>query len=625
MFFGAASVFARRGLVAAMFASVPAQETAPVSPSLFADMKWRDIGPHRGGRTVAVAGHRRQPYTFYIGVCNGGVWKTTDAGRTWMPIFDDQPTGSIGAIAVAPSDPEHRLRRQRRRAARGPTSRPATASTSPPTPARRGRTSGCATRQQIPHIDVDPRNPNRLFVAVLGHPYGPNEERGIFRSTDGGKTFQKVLYKDENTGGNDVDIDPVDPDIVYATLWEARQGPWENAAWAGTGGGIFKSTDGGTTWKQLTNGLPEASCRPNIAIAPSEPEAAVRDGGLCSRARRRGRRASTDRTTRARRGRASPPTRAPPAASAAATCRAHRRPEEPGHASIMAGTVTWKSTDGGKTWAAFKGAPGGDDYQSGWINPNNPDIILLVADQGAVITLNGGQSWSSWYNQPTAQLYHVTADNAFPYRVCSGQQESGSACVASRGNDGADHLPRLAPGGRGGIRLRRARSARPRHRLRRASVTRYDRRTGQVSNIGPSGRTRGARPAGTFRTVRTSRWCSRTVDPHALFYANNTCGRRWTAAALDADQPRPDAEDVGRAGERRQVPRQRAAKPQPARRHLHRGAVATATSTASGSAPTTALIHDDGGRRPALERRDTAAASSRGRRFRSSTPGTSIR
>src|SRR5215203_5616622 len=234
-------------------ATAPAQQApaqaAAMRPSLFGEMRWRNIGPYRAGRTKAAAGHPSQPYTFYIGMVNGGVWKTMDAGRTWKPIFDDQPTGSIGWVAVAPSDPNilyvgsgEGLPRPDLAVGDG-VYRSADA----------GKTwTHLALRdtQQIPKLAIDPRNANRLFVAALGHPYGPNEERGIFRSTDGGRTFEKVLYKDENTGGNDVDIDPSNPEIVYATMWEERQGPWENAVWAGTGGGIFKSIDGGTTWKQ---------------------------------------------------------------------------------------------------------------------------------------------------------------------------------------------------------------------------------------------------------------------------------------------------------------------------------------------------------------------------------------
>ncbi len=208
-------------------------------------MKWRSIGPSRGGGTRASVGVPSQPNVFYIGAVNGGVWKTTDYGRTWNPIFDDQPTGSIGAIAVAPSDPSIMYvgsgeGLQRPDLSTGDGIYKSTDA---------GKTwthLGLRDGQQIPQIAIDPKNPNRLFVAVLGHPYGPNPERGIFRSTDGGQTFAKVLFKDENTGGCDVALDPSNPDTVYACLWEARQGPWENAAWTGTNGGLFKSTDGGT-------------------------------------------------------------------------------------------------------------------------------------------------------------------------------------------------------------------------------------------------------------------------------------------------------------------------------------------------------------------------------------------
>src|SRR6202163_708074 len=241
------------------------------NPDLFNSLHWRSIGPFRGGRTRAVAGVPSQPNVFYIGAVNGGVWKTDDYGRTWTPIFDDQPTGSIGAIAVAPSDSNiiyvgsgEGLQRPDLSVGDGIyKSKDA------------GKTwthLGLRNGQQIPQIAVDPRNANRLFVAVLGHPYGPNQERGIFRSIDGGQTFQKVLYKDENTGGSDVEIDPSNPDLVYAALWEARQGPWENGAWNGTHGGMFKSTDGGNTWRPLTRGLPEEGVtQASIAIAASRP------------------------------------------------------------------------------------------------------------------------------------------------------------------------------------------------------------------------------------------------------------------------------------------------------------------------------------------------------------------
>ena len=274
------------GLSAPTVARLSPQEAPQVSPSLFAEMKWRNIGPFRAGRTKAAAGHRSQPFTFYIGMVNGGVWKTTDAGRTWKPIFEDQPTGSIGAIAVAPSDANvvyvgtgEGLPRPDLAVGDG---------IYKSTDAGKTWTHlGLRDAQQIPKIAVDPNDANRLFVAALGHPYGPNKERGIFRSLDGGRTFQQVLFKDENTGGKDVDIDPANPNIVYATMWEQRQGPWENGAWNGTNGGLFKSTDGGTTWTQMKQGLPDGVDQRGAGDRAVESAPSVRDAR--SRRRRHGR------------------------------------------------------------------------------------------------------------------------------------------------------------------------------------------------------------------------------------------------------------------------------------------------------------------------------------------------
>ncbi|MBV9405028.1 MAG: glycoside hydrolase, partial [Acidobacteriaceae bacterium] len=382
-----------------------------LDPKLFQEMKWREIGPYRGGRTRALAGVPSQPNVFYIGAVNGGVWKTNDYGRTWKPIFDHEPTGSIGAIAVAPSDPNivyvgsgEGLQRPDLSTGDGIYKS-----------IDGGQTwthLGLQDGQQIPHIAIDPRDPNRLFVAVLGHPYGPNEERGLYFSNDGGKTFEKILYKDENTGANDVEIDPSNPHVIYASLWEARQGPWENSSWSGTGGGIFKSKDGGKTWKPLTQGLPQQGVvQANLAIAPSNPKriyAAVASphGGLgiyrSDDAGETWAPVTRDSRPAARIGGGDLPV---PAVD----------PQDE-QVVYVASTVTWKSMDGGQTWTGFRGAPGGDDYQSIWINPNNPNVILIVSDQGAIVTVNGGETWSSWFTQPTAQMYHVATDNAFPYR-----------------------------------------------------------------------------------------------------------------------------------------------------------------------------------------------------------------
>src|SRR5450432_2683680 len=249
---------------------VYALASPPPEQDLSSILRWRNIGPFRGGRTRAVAGVPSQPNVFYCAQVNGGVFKTTDYGRTWQPIFDDQPTGSVGALAVSISNPDviyvgsgEGLHRPDLSIGDGVYKS-----------IDAGKTwthLGLRDGQQIAQLAIDPRNPDRLFVAVAGHPYGPNEERGIFRSLDGGKSFEKVLYKDENTGGADVQIDPANPEIVYASLWESREGPWENSAWNGGNGGVFKSTDGGKSWARLTNGLPEAIVQANLAVAPSSP------------------------------------------------------------------------------------------------------------------------------------------------------------------------------------------------------------------------------------------------------------------------------------------------------------------------------------------------------------------
>ena len=386
---------------------------------------------------------------------------------------------------------------------------------------------GLRDAQQIAQIAVDPKNADRVFVAVAGHPYGPNEERGIFASTDGGKTFSKVLYKDENTGGADVQIDPVHPEIVYASLWEAREGPWENAAWKGTAGGIFKSVDGGKTWKKLTNGLPADVVQANIAIAPSAPNTLFAAVGMMKESR----------LYRSENG-----------GESWMIATEDRRPGngigggdlpvvrfDPKNPKIVysASVVCWKSTDGGKTWIGFRGAPGGDDYQNVWINPDNTDIILLGSDQGAIVTVNGGQTWSSWYNQSTAQLFHVNADNAFPYRLCSGQQESGSVCVASRGNDGAITFREWHPVGAEEYGYVTPDPLDP-DILYGGKLSRFDRRTAQAIEILP-------KPfrSDEFRMIRTQPIIFSPLDPHLLFFAANTIwkthdgGEHWDQISPD--------------------------------------------------------------------------------------------
>src|SRR6266852_3628179 len=401
---------------------------------LYSEMRWRCIGPFRGGRTVAMSGVPHQPNVFYMAAVNGGVWKTTDFGNTWNPIFDDQATGSVGALAVAPSDPNiiyvgSGEGLQRPDLATGDGVYKSTDA---------GKTwthlQNLRDAQQITAILVDPKDPNRVFVAAEGHPYGPNAERGVFRSTDGGQSFQKVLYKDENTGAADLAFDPANPQTIYAVLWAARVAPWEirsGESFISAGSGIFKSADGGSNWRPLTKGLPTADDglgRIGIAVSRSEPNRiyatveAKKNAGVyrSDDAGETWKQINSDRRIGGR----------GPGAMGIAIA-----PDNP-EVIYVANTTTWKSTDGGKTFVGFKGAPGGDDYQRIWISTENPQIIALSSDQGAVISVNGGATWSSWYNQPTAQFYHVTTDNRFPYWVYGAQQESGSVATLSRSDYG---------------------------------------------------------------------------------------------------------------------------------------------------------------------------------------------
>jgi len=499
---------------------------AHLDPSLLQSLHWRGIGPYRGGRTRAAAGVPSQPNVFYIGVCNGGVWKTNDYGRTWTPIFDQQPTGSIGSVAVAESDPNvvyagsgEGLHRPDLSVGDGIYKS-----------IDAGKTwthLGLRDGQQIPALAVDPHDPNKVFAAVSGHPYGPNEERGVFRSTDGGQTFQKVLGKDENVGADDVLIDPTDSNIVYATLWEARQGPWENGAWNGSNGGVFKSTDGGATFQPLTGGLPKEIVQAHIGISRSNPlmlfaSVATKEGVKLYRSSDAGKNWTVATSDPRPAGRIGGGDLSVPAFD----------PKNP-NIVYMVSTVTWKSTDGGKTWTGFRGAPGGDDYQNIWINPNNPQTILLASDQGAIITVNGGLTWSSWYNQPTAQMYHVNADNAFPYRLCGGQQESGSACVASRGNDGQVTMREWHPvaAEEYGYVVPDPLDA---DIVYGGKLTRYDRRTAQAQNIMPKP-FRGPE----FRVLRTEPIVFSPINPHILYFAANTLwktadsGQNWKQVSPD--------------------------------------------------------------------------------------------
>jgi photosystem II stability/assembly factor-like uncharacterized protein len=512
-------------LVAAAVASPAAAQK--VDPSLYSSLEWRMIGPFRAGRTIGATGVRGQPNVFYVGVNNGGVWKTTDYGRVWTPIFDAQPTGSIGDLAVAPSNPNV-IYVGTGEGVQRPDLSTGDGVYKSTDAGKTWRHLGLRDGQQIGGVIVDPRDENRIFVAVLGHPYGPNPERGVYRSTNGGETFERVLYKDENTGAIQVAFDPANPQIVYADLWAGRQGPWENASWNGPLSGLFKSVDGGTTWRQLTTGLPTTAQglgRIGFTIAPSDPRRmyATVDAPTLGGIYRSDDAGETWRRT-------NDEVRVWGRASDFAEVKV-----DPRNPDVMysANTSTYRSTDGGKTFTAIKGAPGGDDYHRIWINPDNPDIMLIASDQGATITVNAGKTWSSWYNQPTAQFYHVITDNRIPYWVYGGQQESGSVGTTSRGDYGAitfrewnqvgaeeygyiapDPLdPNIIYGGK---------------------ISRFDQRSREVQNISPE-----AVRSGKYRFLRTAPIIFSPVDPHILYFGSNVLfktlngGHSWDIVSPD--------------------------------------------------------------------------------------------
>jgi photosystem II stability/assembly factor-like uncharacterized protein len=522
----------------------PALTFSQVPESTYQELHWRMIGPFRGGRTRAACGVPSQPNVFYMAPVNGGIWKTDDYGRTWNPIFDHESTQSIGAIAVAASDPKvvyvasgEGLHRPDLSVGNG-----IYKSTNA------GKTwthLGLRDGYQIPAVAVDPRDPNRVFAAVLGHPYGPNEERGLYRSTDGGQNWQKVIAKDENTGASDVEIDPSNPDTVYASIWEAREGPWEDGnEFNGTSGGLFKSTDGGATWNQLTSGLPEDLSQIYVAIAPSDPRRLYATIGTASgklgvyRSDDAGGNWSQITNDLRPSGRIGGGDLPVPKVD----------PKNP-DLVYVASTVTMRSTDGGKTWSGFRGAPGGDDYQNLWINPNDGNIILLVSDQGALVTVNRGQTWSSWYNQPTAQLYHVIATNTFPYKVCAGQQESGSVCTLSRGNDGAITFRDWHPVGviEYGYVAPDPLNEDIIYGGGRNEVSKFHFSTGEVQNVTPI-----PLRDPKYRADRTEPLMFSPVDPHTLYYASNVLfktsdgGNTWQTISPDLTRENPGVpESVG--------------------------------------------------------------------------------
>ena len=536
-----------------------------VDPSLFQELHWRLIGPFRGGRVLAVSGVPGEADHFYFGSVNGGVWETNDAGRTWQPIFDSQPVASIGALAVAPSNPhviyvgtgEADMRSD---IAQGDGMYKSLDG---------GKTwshIGLSDSQQIGRIIIDPRNPDVAFAAVLGHPYGPNAERGVYRTRDGGATWQKVLGRarvipsradgeespprkpagdssrssalgmtqsyDSDTGAIDLAFEPDNASVIYAALWQTRRTPWSVYPPSnGPGGGLFQSTDGGDHWTELH--VTANPGRIGIAVAPSAPSRvyAVVDapqGGIYR---------SDD--------------------AGATWTRTSSDPRvwsrgwyfgginvEPKNPDVVysINVNVYRSDDGGKTFIPVKGAPGGDDYHQLWIDPQNPDRRILGVDQGTLVSINGGKTWSSWFNQPTGQFYHVVTDSRVPYWVYGAQQDSGAAGVPSRTWSAIDGitLTSFREITAGGESDNVAPDPKDPDILYGGRVEKLDLRTMQTQSIDPTlaypGNDRGT---WTLPLVFSPR------DPRVLYFANQRLfrtddgGKHWTVISPDLTREDP--------------------------------------------------------------------------------------
>jgi photosystem II stability/assembly factor-like uncharacterized protein len=503
-----------------------------VNPALFQELKWRLVGPFRAGRSLTALGVPGNPSLYYFGSVGGGVWKSTNAGATWDPVFDGQPIASIGAMAVAPSDPnvlyvgtgEADMRED------------ITYGNGVYKSTDAGKTwthIGLDDSQQIGRVLVDPKNPDVVFVAALGHAFGANAERGVFRSTDGGKTWQRVLHKDDDTGAVDLAFDPQDSKTIYASLWQTRRPPWNVYPPSnGPGGGLYKSTDGGTTWAQLKNGLPtEGIGRIGIAVAKTDHNRLyaivdAKQGGLY---------------------------RSDDAGQSWKLMDSEQRiwgrgwyfgvvEADPKNADVVyiTNTTVYKSTDGGHSFTGFKGAPGGDDYHSIWIAPDDSERMIISSDQGTIVTLNGGKTWSSWYNQPTAQLYHVAVDNRFPYWLYGAQQDSGAVAVPSR----SDYLSiterdwrYVAVGGESGMLAPDPVNT---DIVFGGTVGRWDWKTKQVQDVSPT-----LGKAGDFRTIWTLPLVFSQADKsklyfsHQMLFRTNNGGKTWDQISPDLTRENP--------------------------------------------------------------------------------------
>lgn len=553
--------------------------SAPPPSASYAGLRWRHLGPFRGGRVAAVSGVPGRPNEFYYGAVNGGVWKSVDAGRVWQPVFDDQPVASIGALAVAPSRPDTIYVGTGESTLRDSTGYGNGVYKS--TDAGKSWTHlGLEESQHIGKVAIDPKNPDHVFVAVIGKLYSASEQRGLYRSADGGRNWKKVLGPNDNVGAVDVAIDPSDSRVVYAALWATRRPPWFTyAPTNGPGGGLFKSTDGGTTWTQMTKGLPaEGIGRSGLAVCPSDPKrlyavidcllpepgapaAAPAQVGIPASSGQGGVFRSDDAGATWRRLSGDP-------ALWGRGWYFEKIAVDPRNADIVyvPNVSVSRSMDGGATWVPVRGSPGGDDYHQAWVSPDDSDTMIVASDQGAIVTRNAraadptAVTWSSWLNQSTAQVYHISVDYRFPYWVTGAQQDSGAVAVRSRGKFGEistrDWEP-IAPGGESGFT-----AGDPLHPgvVYGGTGERWD--LDKNAPVPGTSAPRGPEPS---RADWTQPLVISPADPRMLFYANqyvfrSTDGARsWSRLSDDLTRPNPGvpatldataAEHVHRNGKR---------------------------------------------------------------------------
>ncbi len=520
-------------LCALAFLSIALNSTAQVNPAIVGGMKWRQIGPFRGGRVLAVAGVPGDPNTYYFGSVAGGVFKSTNGGLSWTSTFDHESVASIGAIAVADSDHNILYVGSGEACLRGNISYGDGVYKSTDA-GLTWKNVGLKDSRHIGAVIIDPRNPDIVLVAALGHAWGPNSERGIFRTADGGKTWQKVLYKDENTGAVEVVFDPRNSSIVYAALWQVRRQPWYFNS-GGPGSGLYKSVDGGLTWKQLTgHGLPEGNLgRIGISVSGADSNRVyalieAKEGGLyrSDDAGNSWTRVNDDERYRQR---------------AWYYMHIFADPKQLDTVYVL-NTGAFRSSDGGKTFELLP-APHGDHHGL-WIDPTNPQRLINSNDGGATISVDGGKTWTQQNNQPTAQFYHVAVDNHWPYRVYGAQQDNSTIAIASRTDDGV--IARQdwyeVGGGESGYIAPDPRDPEIVYAgSDSAFITRYDHRTNQMQDASPYPLDTSGNGAGTLKyrfqwtePVLVSAYDSNVIYSAAQFVLKSADqGRSWNPISPD--------------------------------------------------------------------------------------------